>query len=156
MNLENRKNNRKLSMLKKILRQQTWAFLITLTYSEAKQYRIRHIQLFIEILAAGGISCFYVKELTQNGIPHFHVLINREIDKSEISTIWNNIVNEDLEAGTNLKEIKDQADMINYILQDFSEYGSTLNLELLHREAQKLLEEETLNKSCEKIEEEIR
>ncbi len=155
MNLENRKNNKKLPILKKILRQQAWKLFITLTYREAKQYRIGHIQLFTETLTSNGISYFYVKELTQTGIPHFHILIDKEMDKSEISVIWNNIVNEDLEAGTNVKEI-DSAGAINYILQDFSEYGSSLNLELLlHREAQKLLEEDTLNKSCEKLEEEI-
>lgn len=147
--------NKKLPILKHFINQVIWGWIVTLTYREENQYRKGHIQFFSNVLVGKGIYYFYVKERTKKGVTHFHILIDKELEKQELASIWNNIVGEELEAGTNINKIKNQKDVINYILQEFEEYGSSLNMEVVHHQTQKVLEEDTIDKSCEKLEEEI-
>lgn len=99
------------------------AFL-TLTYPKAYPTNGRaikaHLKTFLHRLQRRGVLHYlWVEEFQTRGAPHFHVLVDKAIDRKELSKMWFEIVKsgdeKHLKSGTSIEEIRDKSKMSLYM-----------------------------------------
>ena len=79
----------------------------------------KHYSKFRKRLRRLGINSLWVLEFQKRGAPHFHLMVDGEIDKELVSKMWFEIVGsgdeKHLKAGTKVQAIKDEGRVIRYI-----------------------------------------
>ena len=79
----------------------------------------KHYSKFRKRLRRLGINSLWVLEFQKRGAPHFHLMVDSEIDKELVSKMWFEIVDsvdeKHLKAATRVQAIKDEGQVIRYI-----------------------------------------
>lgn len=100
-----------------------WKAFVSLTYpenfsSDGRETK-RHLNVFLQWLRSRNIRYVWVLEFQARGAPHYHVIVDRFIDKLILSRVWYRIVKsgrpEHLLAGTNIKTIIDKRHLHSYL-----------------------------------------
>ena len=104
-----------------------WKVFVHLTYprdypSDGKKVK-KHLDVFIKRLRRRypDIKYLWVIEFQQRGAPHFHIVVNQEIDKNWLSQNWYEVVGSGderhLRAGTKIELVRSKTHAIAYLMK---------------------------------------
>ena len=103
-----------------------WRIFIHLTYprnypSDGRKVK-KHLDIFIKRLKryCPDIKFLWVIEFQQRGAPHYHILVNQEVNKNWLSQSWYEVVDSGderhLRAGTTIELVRSKNHSIAYLM----------------------------------------
>ncbi len=103
-----------------------WKVFIHLTYprdypSDGKKVK-KHLDIFIKRLKryCPNIKFLWIIEFQKRGAPHYHILVNQEVNKNWLSQSWYEVVNSKderhLRAGTKVELVKSKNHAVAYLI----------------------------------------
>ena len=117
-----------------------WKVFIHLTYP--KDYPLdgkkvkKHLDIFLKRLKryCPDIKFLWIIEFQKRGAPHYHILVNQEVDKNWLSQSWYEVVNsgdiKHLRAGTKVELVRSKNHAVAYLMS----YMNKLNQKIVPEE----------------------